>query len=107
MELRAHILHEVDHHALIATAQDGSPEPRSILADVELGTDRGSHLSEDEAAALERRLLQREQVQIVRRAVAEVEARQRSASGQEETALALEERVEDLALKRGQLARCR
>ena len=107
MQLRAHILHEVHDQGLLAPARNGSPESRSILADLEHGADRNSDVCEDKAAALEGRLLQREQVQIVRRPMAEVKARECGASGQEEAALALEECVEDLALERGQLARYR
>src|ERR1044071_8590427 len=105
--LVTHILHQIDDEAFVPASEDHALEAWGILPDLELAAGRGGDVGQDEAAALERGWLRGEQIEIVSRSVAQVEAGERGSAGEEETALALEERIEDVALERGQLARSR
>jgi len=74
VELGAEVLHEVHDKAVASTREDQALEARRILTNVETAAQRGRDLGQHEAAALEGRLLRREQSQVVGRSMSEVKA---------------------------------
>jgi hypothetical protein len=103
---RPDVSHQVDDQTFVTAREDHALEARSVLPDLKLATECCGDIGKDEAPPLEGRIFGREEVQVIRRAMAEMKSGKRGAACEKETALALEERVEDLALERGQLARC-
>jgi hypothetical protein len=65
---------------------------------LQLTSESSGHISEDEATTFERQRLRGEQLQVVRHSMAEVKASERGTAGEEESALTLKKRVENLAL---------
>jgi hypothetical protein len=72
VQLEAAISHEVDNETFVADAQHHAAKPWGILDDLKRATERSADVRNHVASALERSIVEREQVQIVRGSVPEV-----------------------------------
>ena len=88
--------HEVDHAGLLAPAREEPAKLRECLHGLRRAAERNGRRGERPGRVIERRARRSEQIEILGRAVAEVEARQCRAPGEEEPLLSLEERDEQV-----------
>ena len=107
MALRAHVFHQVDDETFATAREDRALEAGGVLTELQVAAEGYRDVGEDEAAALEGHGLHREQIEVIRGSMAKMKAGERSTAGEKEPALACKERLEDVALERSELARCR